>query len=280
MPVDRNALVLDVGSGDKPHWRADVLLDKYIDEKYSAQRSGSKETRINHPMFDASAENMPFADKVFDYVICSHVLEHFTNPGKVIGEIMRVGKAGYIEVPFEGSSKITDFESHLWYCKKEENKLIFTAKKQAIFDLEIEKFISKNNIRKTFSKISTDNFDNFIVALYWKNTIEYAVIGEPNLEILNKSLNNSKEEYNNLEPELNQYEPSIALTDFSDGFIFYKSISEKAKNILDAKGKLFFELGSGQSKKVNEIMKSNNFCDIKIVKDYQNHDRVIWGELK
>lgn len=198
MPVDRNALVLDVGSGDKPHWRADVLLDKYIDEKYSAQRSGSKETRINHPMFDASAENMPFADKVFDYVICSHVLEHVTNPGKVIGEIMRVGKAGYIEVPFEGSSKITDFESHLWYCKKEENKLIFTAKKQAIFDLEIEKFISKNNIRKTFSKISTDNFDNFIVALYWKNTIEYAVIGEPNLEILNKSLNNSKEEYNNI----------------------------------------------------------------------------------
>ena len=90
----------------------------------------------------------------------------------------------------------------------------------------------------------------------------------------------SNEDFQNLEPELNEYEPSMALTDFSDGFIFYKSISEKAKNILDAKGKLFFELGSGQSKKVNEIMKSNNFCDIKIVKDYQNHDRVIWGELK
>ena len=90
----------------------------------------------------------------------------------------------------------------------------------------------------------------------------------------------SNEDFQNLEPELNEYEPSMALTDFSDGFIFYKSISEKAKNILDAKGKLFFELGAGQSKKVNEIMKSNNFCDIKIVKDYQNHDRVIWGELK
>lgn len=89
----------------------------------------------------------------------------------------------------------------------------------------------------------------------------------------------SKEEYNNLEPELNQYEPSIALTDFSDGFIFYKSISNQAKDLLNTDGKLFFELGAGQSKKVKEIMEQNNLRDIQIIKDYQNHDRVIWGEV-
>jgi len=89
----------------------------------------------------------------------------------------------------------------------------------------------------------------------------------------------SEEEYNNLEPELNEYEPSIALTDFSDGFIFYKSISKQAENLLTANGKLYFELGAGQSKNVKEIMEQNNFSNIQIIKDYQNHDRVIWGSL-
>lgn len=89
----------------------------------------------------------------------------------------------------------------------------------------------------------------------------------------------SKEEYNNLEPELNKYEPSIALTDFSDGTIFYNSISNQVKNFLNTNGKLFFELGAGQSKKVKEFMEQNNFYNIQIIKDYQNHDRVIWGTL-
>ena len=36
-------LVLDIGSGDKPHWRADVLLDKHPSESFaiSAPRGGS-----------------------------------------------------------------------------------------------------------------------------------------------------------------------------------------------------------------------------------------------
>jgi len=90
----------------------------------------------------------------------------------------------------------------------------------------------------------------------------------------------SNEDFQNLEPELNKYEPSMALTDFSDGFIFYIKISESAKDNLKLTGKLFFELGAGQSIRVNEIMQDNNYCNIQIVKDYQNNDRVIWGELK
>ena len=43
--------------------------------------------------------NMPFDDKVFDYAICSHVLEHVERPDAVIAELSRVAKAGYIEVP-------------------------------------------------------------------------------------------------------------------------------------------------------------------------------------
>jgi len=89
----------------------------------------------------------------------------------------------------------------------------------------------------------------------------------------------SKEDFNNLEPELNKFEPSIALTDFSDGLNFYKIICQKSKSLLKNNGKLFFELGEGQFEKVKEIMEENNFGNIIFVNDYQNIKRVIWGNL-
>lgn len=183
IPVDSNALVLDVESGDKPHWRSDVLLDRYISDEFGAQRSGNSETIISRPIFDADAANMPFKDKVFDYVICSHLLEHVERPDKVIDEIMRVGKAGYIEVPYEGSSKIWDFSTHLWYCRQESGRLIFTAKKNVSFDSEIDKFVESREIKKAMQSLFNKNFNKCIVSLYWNDKIDYSVVGIPNLEL-------------------------------------------------------------------------------------------------
>ena len=188
IPVDKNALVLDIGSGDKPHWRADILLDKYIDESYAAQRSGHGKTAVNKPVFDANAEHMPFRDKAFEYVICSHVLEHVENPSKVIEELIRVSKAGYIEVPYEGCSKINDFKSHLWYCKKEDGVLVFTAKKEIAFDASIDSLVSKPKIKKGLSKIFHDNFDDCVVAIRWTDTLQWRVRGEPNMNIFTESM--------------------------------------------------------------------------------------------
>ena len=62
IPVGHAARVLDVGSGDKPHWRADVLLDRYLGEDHAGHRSGSAAARIDRPLFNADAAEMPFAD--------------------------------------------------------------------------------------------------------------------------------------------------------------------------------------------------------------------------
>ena len=125
--------MLDVGSGDKPHWRADVLLDRY--RRRRARRSTLRcvaAARVDRPLFDADAADMPFADKVFDYVICSHVLEHVERPDAVIAELARVAKAGYIEVPEAASAKIVDFPSHLWWVTLDDGVLVFTAKSLAV----------------------------------------------------------------------------------------------------------------------------------------------------
>ena len=64
VPVGDDALVLDVGSGDRPSWRADVLLDGYPGEAHAGQRSGSGRTEVTRPLFAADAADMPFARAV------------------------------------------------------------------------------------------------------------------------------------------------------------------------------------------------------------------------
>src|SRR6187431_958755 len=93
IPADAESLVLDVGSGDKPHWRADVLVDRYISAEHAGQRSGRAAARVSRPLFDADAAALPFADGVFDYAICSHVLEHVPDPAAVVAELTRIARA-------------------------------------------------------------------------------------------------------------------------------------------------------------------------------------------
>ena len=88
----------------------------------------------------------------------------------------------------------------------------------------------------------------------------------------------SEKEFPELKDELKVYEPKSALTDFSDGLNYFKVISSKAKSLLKNNGKIFFEVGQGQSEDVEKILRENNFKEILIVKDYLKIDRVISGE--
>lgn len=90
----------------------------------------------------------------------------------------------------------------------------------------------------------------------------------------------SKENFSLVQREIKDFEPRTAVTDEDDGYTFYKKISSKASTKLIAKGKLFFEIAQGQSEKVINIMEQNNFINIVVVKDYQNIDRIVYGELK
>jgi release factor glutamine methyltransferase len=90
----------------------------------------------------------------------------------------------------------------------------------------------------------------------------------------------SKEDYGKIQKEILNYEPNIAVTDFYDGFKFYRKIISLAAQLLKPNGKIFLEIAQGQSQKINEIMKKNNFKEISIVKDYQKIIRVMYGVQK
>ena len=177
IPVGRSALVLDVGSGDKPHWRADVLLDRFIGDEYSGQRSGGSRARIDRPLFDADAADMPFADGAFDFVICSHVLEHVERPDAVIRELVRVARAGYIEVPEAASAKIVDFPSHLWWVTLQSGVLVFTAKSAPFFDADIDRYLTASGMRQPVADLLDRHLDHRIIELPWTATVAYRVEG-------------------------------------------------------------------------------------------------------
>lgn len=90
----------------------------------------------------------------------------------------------------------------------------------------------------------------------------------------------SKEIYLTLQKEIKNFEPEVAVSDDKDGFTFYREISSKAAAKLKEDGKLFFEVAQGQSEEVIEIITNNNFRNIVVIKDYQDIDRVIFGEKK
>ena len=182
--VDHTALVLDVGSGDKPHWRADVLLDHYVGDEYGGQRSGAAAARVDRPLFDADASDMPFADKVFDYVICSHVLEHVERPDLVIAELARVAKAGYIEVPEAASAKIVDFPSHLWWVTVDEGVLVFTAKTAPYFDADIDRYLDASGMRQPLADLLDKHLDHRVIELHWTGAVTCRVMGAPPPELV------------------------------------------------------------------------------------------------
>ncbi len=72
--------------------------------------------------------NLPFKDKQFDYVLCSHTIEHVDKPKKYYQELKRVGKHVILVIPplWDIFAAFLAFPSHKWLCltfKKEHTSL-------------------------------------------------------------------------------------------------------------------------------------------------------------
>lgn len=123
-PVDKNALVLEVGSGGNPYPRANVLLDAYeaTRERHWAPLATDRPTVLGF------VENLPFQDQTFDFVIAAHVLEHSADPVRFIAELQRVARAGYIEVPDAFLERINPYRDHRLEITCREHKLLVRKK--------------------------------------------------------------------------------------------------------------------------------------------------------
>lgn len=82
-----------------------------------------------------------------------------------------------------------------------------------------------------------------------------------------------------LMPEVKDHEPRQALDGTADGLYFYRRISEESVKYLNAGGMLYFEIGFDQAHDVEMLMRAAGYTDVRSVKDYAGHDRVVCGRL-
>ena len=89
-----------------------------------------------------------------------------------------------------------------------------------------------------------------------------------------------RHEIKNLSEDIKKYEPRIALDGGKDGLDVIKKVIYKSSTNLKINGMLALEIGSGQYKKVSQILKLKGFREKFLVKDYQNNIRCIISVLK
>ncbi len=78
--------MLDVGSGNGPTPAADVLCDRFVCD--DTERTAP--LKLDRPFVFGDVQDLPFVDSAFDFVYCSHLLEHTIDPTRAISELQRV----------------------------------------------------------------------------------------------------------------------------------------------------------------------------------------------
>lgn len=171
--IGEDELVLEIGSGDRPNPRSDVLVDRYIED--NTERGG--DLRIDRPLIVADAQELPFKDGAFDYVVCFHILEHMPDPAQFLREIARVGKRGWIQSPSEIAERMFHWPFHRWYVNLIDGKLVLhpldyeTTDRDTFGDLF--DYLYAHNPR--FARFSRSMPDLFYVDYEWSGKIDFEI---------------------------------------------------------------------------------------------------------
>jgi SAM-dependent methyltransferase len=146
-------LVLDVGGGASPFARADWVIDLLA---YDGRGRYGPAPDPSSERFDASTwvqrdicdrDPWPFSDRQFDFTVCSHTLEDVRDPVFVCSELIRVSKAGYIEVPSRLEEQSYGFQGpwagwghHRWLIDATDDELTFVFKHHVLHNRPSDHF--------------------------------------------------------------------------------------------------------------------------------------------
>ena len=215
MPIAKsNGVILDVGGGDQPLELATHIIDIQPFKEDGTYRYGkmgphkaarfNKDTWVQH---DICSYPWPVKDKQFDFVWCTQTLEDIRDPIGAIKEIMRVGKAGYINCPgklaelmspiseYPGSNSYNGYWHHRWLVSIKKGILIFEQKHIFAFSI---KWTDDELI-----KIIKEHPELGSAELYWEDGVYGAEIINlcPNeaKTVLSTYIKDIKQKYNTLE---------------------------------------------------------------------------------
>jgi hypothetical protein len=175
--IPEDAVVLDVGGWFHPFARADWVIDLL---PYATRGDGGLQGEPPERFTEATwvqrdicdREPWPFGDKQFDFVVCGHLLEDVRDPIWVCDEMIRVARAGYIEVPSRLEEHTYGFQGpwvgwghHRWLVDVGENRIDFMLKHHVIHGPEVNHFPS--------SFYATLSEEQKAQPFWWEGSFEY-----------------------------------------------------------------------------------------------------------
>lgn len=191
--TNKYSKVLEIGPGTAPF-------------KLASDFIGCNETITNYIDIDIDKTKIPYADNLFDFIYCRHVLEDIQNPDFALNEIFRVSKfGGYIETPSPlieatknvdgslGADKYCGYIHHRYivWSNIQKNEIYFLPKYSCILDHFLN--LDDNSNHRLYNLIN-----NYPV--YWNNYFLYDINAKPTIVMYKNGVNfgkngNMKEEY-------------------------------------------------------------------------------------
>lgn len=188
LPTDK---VLEIGPGAMPHPRADMFLEKRFENEELAFQQRGYELAKDYSRKIIYYDNLPFPfkDKEFDYVICSHVIEHIPSEDLefFIKELQRIAHKGYIEFPTIFYELINYQPVHLWLMNLRDDTILFLNKNHFttnyVHKVYRELFYTEDKyLNKSFQKFK----ELFFAGFEWRDNINYKIV-ESYDELINES---------------------------------------------------------------------------------------------
>ncbi len=132
--IEPGDYVLEIGPGGAPHPRSDLLLEKTFEDESiaEAQRGLIPKLKTNKKIIYYDGGIFPFQDNEFNYVICSHVLEHISDIESFLEEMFRVAGKGYIEYPLIYYDFIYNIPEHITFLKYKQGTLSYLPKSMTL----------------------------------------------------------------------------------------------------------------------------------------------------
>lgn len=191
----RDKTVLDIGCGYGSltsllyEKGANVYATEIDEKKLTFAKKKLSDTPIK--LFPVTDESLPFNNDMFDVVMLFDVIEHVTDPGKMMREVKRVTKKhGLIYVEFTPFYSVTGH--HLYDYTKLPIHLIAEGRiKNLIYSEDVDSFTSKDEyweLYQSLNKLKISSFQNMMrdtEKVEEKFIIKYPDVFALNLPFLN-----------------------------------------------------------------------------------------------
>jgi len=169
--------VLDVGCGAYPFPMATMLVDLFINNTEHRHENLKTEGK---PFQVADINKLPFENKSYDFVYCSHVLEHVDDPRRACSELIRVGKRGYIETPSLMTDVLFSWAKgmHKWITFTIANRIIFIEYNERLVQGIRNPYWGASIFSGNYHPLQDifyKNMDIFNNSLLWENNFSYSI---------------------------------------------------------------------------------------------------------